>query len=325
MEVATKNKLRSAIEQYSDIPVLGCIARNEELSINERHLGLTTPGEKSASLALIDQLALSMENFVDLDKLLEIAKSPGHNLIVNTQPQPIIANPDIDIAIARDEAFGFYYPDDLYAMRRAGARIHYFSPLNDEKLPPADGLIIGGGFPENFLQKLKANHHMRTQIKSAIKAGLPTYAECGGLMYLSRSITWDKGATGALKDTDYTNTPIPNSKKCAQMVGIIPGDCHMHQKPLGRGFARLEKTPQHPWIKPDCSPNSDADSSGQINAHEFHYASINNLPDDIVYAYKIKRGHGIDGTNDGIVINNMLANFCHFRQNKPVTMGAKFR
>ncbi len=276
-------KLIAAVEHYTDIPVLGALARNDNLAVTERHLGLTTPDEKSGADPLIESLANAVEATLDLDKIQTIA--------AHTQPLPP-PHPDLQIkksstrltiAIARDAAFGFYYEDDLEAFKKAGAKLVFFSPLHDKQLPAADGLFIGGGFPETHMNALEANTAMRQQIKSAIENGLPTYAECGGLMYLSRSIHW-RG-------------------KSANMAGVIPGDCHMHDKPQGRGFAILESTAEHPWLS----------AGKQIKTHEFHYSDITNLPPQTRYAYKLTRGHGIDGKNDGIITNNLLANFCHFR------------
>jgi cobyrinic acid a,c-diamide synthase len=110
----------------------------------------------------------------------------------------------VRIAIARDAAFGFYYADDLDALAAAGAQTVFFDTLKDPQLPPCDGLLIGGGFPECFLEELEANASLRADIRRAIEGGLPTYAECGGLMYLARGIEW-KGRRAA-------------------MVGAIPGD-----------------------------------------------------------------------------------------------------
>jgi len=276
-----EEKLRAAVEYYTDIKVLGAVGRNADLAVKERHLGLTTPQEKSNALPLIDRLADTVKQNVDLDAIFEIAKASAVSAPTRTITKTI--KPDITIAIPRDRAFGFYYEDDLKTFKRAGAELVFFSALGDEKLPQADGLFIGGGFPENHMNELQANHSLRVQIRSAIKNGLPTYAECGGLMYLSRSIEW--------------------SGDNAQMVGAIQGDCQMHAKPQGRGFTRLQPTDDHPWNL----------QFSEFSAHEFHYASINNLPANTRYAYKVTRGHGINGKNDGIIINNLLANFCHLR------------
>jgi len=196
------------------------------------------------------------------------------------------------VAIARDAAFGFYYTDDLDALAAAGAELVPFDTLKDEQLPPCDALFIGGGFPESFLDELAANSRLRGDIRSAIENGLPTYAECGGLMYLARSISWQD--------------------KARPMVGVIPGDIFMHLKPVGRGYVVIEPTEQHPWGRPPCRPAS-ADFSQSLHAHEFHYSEIRGLPADTRFAYVVKRGHGVDGQHDGILRHNLLASYTHLR------------
>ncbi len=152
-----------------------------------------------------------------------------------------------------------------------------------------DGLFIGGGFPETQMAALEANQTMLASIRSAIEGGLPTYAECGGLMYLSHSLTW-RGET-------------------REMVGVIPGDAVMHPRPQGRGYVVREETGAGPWPLPPSRTGVPA----RIPVHEFHYASLENLPDDVTYAWRVVRGHGIDGQHDGIVQGNLLAGFSHLR------------
>ncbi len=273
-----ESKLIAAIDRYNDLPVLGTLPRRDELAVDERHLGLTTPGDVSGALPVIEALADAVEQGVDLEKIVTL----GRAATVESLAKPATNKPaDITIGIPRDAAFGFYYRDDLEALESAGAELKFFSPLEDIELPSVDGLFIGGGFPETHLESLSQNSGLRTQIKTLIQAGLPTYAECGGLMYLCEQIVW--------------------KNQRADMVGIIPGTAVMNERPQGRGFARLKATANAPW------------SSGEFAAHEFHYASLEGLPDDLNYAYEVTRGHGIDGQHDGIVINNMLANFCHLR------------
>jgi cobyrinic acid a,c-diamide synthase len=137
------------------------------------------------------------------------------------------------------------------------------------------------------MDELQSNKTLRTRIKAAIEAGLPVYAECGGLMYLSRSITWHQD--------------------CHEMVGAIPADAVMNHIPQGRGHTQLVPTQNHPWR------GIADDLKGTIPAHEFHYCRLENIDPNLTYAYDVKRGYGIDGKRDGIVMHNMVANFSHLR------------
>ena len=134
------------------------------------------------------------------------------------------------IGIARDAAFGFYYPGDLDALRSAGAELVSFDALHAEHLPPVDGVFIGGGFPETHMEALAANTSLRRELHDAIEGGLPAYAECGGLMYLARGIEWNGRA--------------------APMVGVIPADIVMHRRPVGRGYVHLRETGRGLWPRP---------------------------------------------------------------------------
>ncbi len=275
-----ESKLRAAVETYTDLPVIGAVGRNPALEIGERHLGLTTPAESGAFGAMIKRIGDIVGGSVDLERLESIAASAPP---LGPAPAPVALQPArVRVGIPRDTAFGFYYPDDLEAMQQAGAELVFFNALSDAALPDVDGLFIGGGFPETQMQALAANGAMRQSIKTAVENGLPTYAECGGLMLLCRSLTW-------------------HGQTC-EMVGVVPGDAVMHAKPQGRGYTRLLPTGAHPWKSADG-----------FTAHEFHYARVDNLPQDTVFAYQVQRGHGIDGAHDGIVAHNMLAGFCHLR------------
>ena len=163
-------------------------------------------------------------------------------------PRPTGKGHPVRIGIARDRAFGFYYPDDLDAFENAGAQLVPFDTLNDQRLPQVDGLFIGGGFPECFLEELSANVDLRDEIRSFIENGGPAYAECGGLMYLSRSIAWQGSE--------------------APMVGVIPGDAKVLRRPVGRGYMRFRAMPGHPW------PQVRAAADRIYNVHEFHYSRL---------------------------------------------------
>ncbi len=282
-----ETKLRRVIEHYTDVAVIGAVHRQPALRISERHLGLITSSEANDADAMIAGIAEVVSDQVDLDRILDIAAT-APPLVPSPAPEDNPLAPDVRIAIARDSAFGFYYADDLEALRSAGSVLLPFDTMADARLPDADGLFIGGGFPECHLSALEANAALRGEIRAAIEGGMPTYAECGGLAYLTRSLSW-RGET-------------------REMVGAIPADAVMHEKPQGRGYTRLRETGNGPW------PARDGDGGlAEIAAHEFHYASLENMTAAAVYAYEVLRGTGIDGHHDGFVHKNLLAGFAHRR------------
>jgi cobyrinic acid a,c-diamide synthase len=288
-------KLRRVIEHYTDVTVLGGVHRNPELEIVERHLGLIPSNEEDASTARIHRIRDDIKDQVDIDRVLEVA---GRRPLAYEalQFEPSLAADRVRIGVARDAAFGFYYPDDLLALEQAGAELITINTLEDNRLPELDGLFIGGGFPETHMEALESNTALREQIRQAIENGLPTYAECGGLMYLSRSISW-------------------HGKRC-EMVGVIPADVIMHDRPQGRGYVRLRELAQLPW------PGETAQD--EFAAHEFHYSSLENLDTPMVYAYEVMRGTGVDGKHDGIVINNLLASYSHMRDTRQHRWARRF-
>jgi cobyrinic acid a,c-diamide synthase len=298
-------KLRAVIEHYTDVPVIGAVQEDAELALVERHLGLMPVNETAEAGRHISAIGERIAAQVDLERLLAISHTDVP--LIAPAPQWRSSEKPVRIAIARDAAFGFYYADDLAALAAAGAQVVFFDTLRDSKLPPCDGLLIGGGFPECFLDELEANASLRADIRRAVEAGLPTYAECGGLMYLARSIEW-KGRNAA-------------------MVGVIPGDIRMHDKPVGRGYVILEPNVNHPWrpagqgAAADHAPDP---ASAALHAHEFHYSSLHGLPADTRYAYAVRRGHGIDGQRDGVVLHRLLASYTHLRASGRCDWPAKF-
>ena len=184
-------KLRAVIEHYTDVPVLGAVARKSDMEILERHLGLIPSNEQGDADHYIEQIGTAIGAQVDLDALTALAADCSPPAAPDASPFSIAPpGQPLRIGIARDEAFGFYYPGDLEAMQNAGAELVWIDMLHDPRLPAVDGLFIGGGFPESSMRALQANHGMRDSVRAAIEAGLPTYAECGGLMYLCRSLRW---------------------------------------------------------------------------------------------------------------------------------------
>ena len=286
-------KLRAVIEHYTDVKVLGAIAHDPALALVERHLGLMPNHESDDAAQHVRTIGQRIADQVDLRKVMQIANDamPASVLIPRTpaaiEVTPMSQVPVVRIGIVRDKAFGFYYPDDLQALQTAGAQLVPIDALRDEGLPEVDGLFIGGGFPEVFMSELQANQAMRKSIRLAVDAGLPVYAECAGLMYLARSLRW--------KD------------EVADMVGALPVDVVMHERPVGRGYVTLESTSDAPWAS--TAPRSPQTLKG----HEFHYSSLENVDPSLKFAYRVVRGHGIDGRHDGIVYLNVLASYAHLR------------
>lgn len=284
-----EGKLRAALEHYTDIEVLGAIGRDKTLEIPERHLGLVPANEDASAAVTIARLAAAVSDGIDINRLIETADAAATPA---TETEVIAAAgkppPDVRIGIAIDSAFGFYYRDDLDAFAQAGAELVPFDTLKDSYLPDVDGLFVGGGFPETHLSALAANQDLLANIRGTLASGMPAYAECGGLMYLAQSIRW-------------------HDEKL-DMVGAIPGDIVVDSRPQGRGYVVLEATGKQPW-----SPAAKNASESVISAHEFHYARLENLPDDLDYAFRVKRGNGIDGRHDGLIAGNILAGFAHHR------------
>lgn len=274
------NKQVAAIEHYCGIPVIGTLPRSSDTGIKERHLGLVTIHESSDVQEVIGSLGRIINENCDLDKVMAIAGE----IRTATLPEEKVAtsSPPVRIGVAFDAAFCFYYQDNLDALRAAGAELVFFDTLKDRKLP-ADikGLYIGGGFPESFLAELEENRSIREDILNRIESGLTTYAECGGLMYLTRSI--ERG--GVRK----------------KMVGALQADVLFQEKPVGKGYSELSDLSKNGWFKTDKV----------IKGHEFHYSRLIDVAPDLRFKFKINRGTGIDGKHDGIIYRNVIASYTH--------------
>lgn len=289
-----ESKLRNVIEHYTDVEVVGAIHNDQRFDIEERHLGLVPGHEDPFCEHKIGLLANAVNEQVNLDAILNIA-GQAEKLNTNDASIEIRADnqpKDIRLGLIRCSAFGFYYPDDLQALQDAGAELIEIDPCHQTVLPEVDALFIGGGFPETHMYELEANKGLRTAIKSAIDDGLPAYAECGGLMYLARSIEW-------------------NDDKCS-MVGCVDADIVMESRPQGRGYVQLQETEHSLW------PNA---SEKVINAHEFHYSRFKTVDKNVQFAFHVKRGTGINGKADGYIYKNLMANYSHQRntRNNPWT------
>jgi cobyrinic acid a,c-diamide synthase len=183
--------------------------------------------------------------------------------------------------VIRDRAFTFYYPANLEALVDAGAHLVFIDAFRTASLPYVDALYIGGGFPEIFMEELAANRGLRHDIRSAAEAGLPIYAECGGLMYLARRIIW--------------------GRRTASMVGALPCEVELTDRPQGHGYVIAEAVTGHPFLEPGAT----------IRGHEFHNSRLVNWTGELLTAYQLKRGHGLGDGRDGLVYHNILAGYTH--------------
>ncbi len=267
-----------AIRQKVKVPVLGTIRRNKEIELQERHLGLIPTTERKELEKQILAVANYMKEQIDVDKVVSIARRvPGLHIKNNS----IAKNIKTTIAVALDESFNFYYADNFDTLRSLGAELRFFSPVNDETIPDADGLFLGGGFPEVLADKLEKNSGMLHSIKNAATNGMPIYAECGGLMYLTKSITEFDGKKHSMVDLFDADTVMDKKLTLNYTEAKIAGSCLV------------------------------AKSGKTVRGHEFHYSKIDNVRKDTRFAYKLSKGKGINGRMDGLMEYNTLASYMH--------------
>ena len=263
---------RSMIDPSLTIPSFGYIPRKDELAVESRHLGLKMAHE-SASMGEFGKI---IEDNCNLEALLEAAhNAPTLTNTINTMECKQKAYTRIGVAF--DEAFCFYYQDNLDCLKRSGAELVFFSPLSGS-LPDVDAVYLGGGYPELHLAALESSR-CRQELKHAADSGMPVYAECGGLMYLTESITSDK---------------------TYRMCGILPASAEMTNRIQALGYVKGETVATHSFL-----------SSGQtITGHEFHYSQLH-PSSDARYALRLSRGKGIDGKKDGLISQNVLGCYTH--------------
>lgn len=278
--------LRESIQDAAAIPVIGSVRKLALESFPQRHLGLLPCAEHPGALEFVDQAARIAEDFIDVEKLVLVATGAGYLGAVDKMP--VTGQEDgsvysgLRIGILNDCAFQFYYPENLEALTRSGASLVTISAMEPKALPKLDALYIGGGFPETNAERLADNHVFKKSLLVAAKAGLPVYAECGGLMYLSRHLCMD--------DRTYP------------MVGVFPVDTVMHRKPQGMGYIHVEV----------AAPNPFYPLKSVLIGHEFHYSTVACLDKTLPQCvFRVTRGHGIDGSRDGLCTNNVLATYVH--------------
>ncbi|MEJ5300435.1 MAG: cobyrinate a,c-diamide synthase [Thermodesulforhabdaceae bacterium] len=282
--------IRRAIEESCGVPVVGSIPRLSNNFFPERHLGLIPAFEHFKVREAIDYARNIVKDSVDLEKVLSIAekgRSCGLGFVDFSLSFDSRSAKELGcvIGVIRDEAFQFYYPENLLALEKAGAKLVFFSALADKHLPSnIDGLYIGGGFPEVYAEILAGNDVLKAEIREAIDRGLPVYAECGGLMYLSEYITVDKSSY--------------------PMVGVLPLEVEMYKRPQGHGYVLGQIVEENPFFPVGYS----------FRGHEFHYSRAvlkNDSYRDVRFILKLQKGHGIVEQFDGIVYRNCVALYAH--------------
>lgn len=223
--------VRDAVAHYTGLPCVGYIEKHVNLALKSRHLGLVPAEEVEDALPRIQEAARQAADTLDLPMILELARRAP---VLPAAPRKYPRMDGFRMGLARDKAFSFYYRANLDALEGAGVELVPFSPLEDGELPKGlDGLYLGGGFPEVFKVRLSANMSMRQSIRTALESGLPCYAECGGMMYLSESIDG------------------------AEMVGFLPQVCRMTDRLQRFGYVLV----------------ADLKTGRTYPAHEFHHAA----------------------------------------------------
>ncbi|MBZ4645464.1 MAG: hypothetical protein JG777_953 [Clostridia bacterium] len=276
--------LKTVIEKDTGIPAVGYIPNNSEISLSSRHLGLVPSVEMDDLNSKIKKIRCLVEQYVDIDKLIEISHHVSKIDEFKNPVESMQKMNQVKIGIAWDKAFNFYYHDNLELLEQLGAELVYFSPMNDDKLPEGiDGLYLGGGFPEVFAAQLEQNQSMRLSIKQHIESGLPVYAECGGLMYLTKSIEDFEG-------------------KKYQMVGVIPGCSKMTGKLQRFGYVNVE-------LNRDCIIGQ---KGLKFRAHEFHRSIVDAKGVECCYNVSKMRDGGLLSTwQCGYAMHNVVAGYAH--------------
>ena len=272
-------KTKEAVEKLANTRVLGGIERDNSISMEQRHLGLIPAVEQERISGLVEKWGELIRENIDLDALMEIMDNS--NPIINEyEPiwSPNKTKHKTRIAVPFDEAFNFYYKENLEALEYNNAKIEYFSPIHDEQLPSVDALYIGGGYPEIFKKELSKNTTMLESIKEFSQDNHPIYAECGGLMYLCKTID-----------------SLP-------MVDVFPYHSMLTKRVQGLSYTIAHVQRDNPILKKNTT----------YHGHEFHYSKVeytgSNSND---FAFSMRRGVGITGKYDGLLKNNTLASYIH--------------
>jgi cobyrinic acid a,c-diamide synthase len=270
-------KTKEAVEKLAKTSVIGGIPRSDDIKVEQRHLGLVPAVERQNLLGYIKDWGRVMEENLDLDALKDIMKGAGKLPEGREALWESGRKKRVKIGVALDEVFTFYYQENLESLEANHADLVYFSPLNHEEIPDVDGIYIGGGYPEIFSRELEANQSMRDSLVRFHQEERPIYAECGGLMYLTRSINQH------------------------EMCGIFPYHSRMTKKPQALSYV----------ISKAIEDNIILKEGETFRGHEFHYSKVD-LDDDIPkFAFQVLRGKGIASQKDGLMNKNALASYVH--------------
>lgn len=270
-------KTKEAVETLTNTPVIGGITRNDAIKVEDRHLGLVPAVERENILKSIDQWGETIKENIDLDALISIMKDSGGLPEGREELWKVENSKRVKIGVAMDEVFTFYYRDNLDALEANHADLVYFSPIHDEQIPDVDGLYLGGGYPEIFAGELEANQSMRNSVKKFHQDEKPIYAECGGLMYLTRSI---------------------NNRK---MCDVFDYPSVMTKKPQALSYS----------ISRAIEDNIVVNKGEVFRGHEFHYSRVNLNGDEPAFAFEMLRGRGINDGKDGLMAKNTVASYIH--------------
>ncbi len=283
-----EGKVRANIEKFCNIPVFGSVPKLKATDFPERHMGLVTSEEHSFSETAIEAALKVAEDNIDLDGLYQAVQTSASEKFQNADDPSYLAgknltNPvKVSIGIIRDSAFQFYYPDNIDALVKLGADIHFISPLNETDIPDVDAIYMGGGFPETHAPQLANNAGFRNRLKELSLKGLPIYAECGGLIFLGKTIFLD--------GKEYP------------MSGILPIKFGLSKKPQGHGYTKVEVVNDNPFYE----------MGETLRGHEFRYSSILEIDyQDQEMAFKMERGKGILEKKDGFFKNNTFGTYTH--------------
>jgi cobyrinic acid a,c-diamide synthase len=278
--------VRTSIEQYCGIPVLGAVPKLRGEFFPERHMGLVPYQERPFAEKAVAWATEVVEKNLDLDALWKLAREAepleGSLPSARTPSLGPLKGPDLRVGILQDNSFWFYYPENLQQLKDLGATLIPIDSIRERRFPDLDALYIGGGFPETQAQGLADNITFKESLKQAIEAGLPVYAECGGLMYLGRHL--------CVEGNTYP------------MVGALPVSFILEKKPQGHGYTVLEVSRENPYYE----------VGETLRGHEFHYSkAVLEDGEQSKAVFKVLRGWGLDGERDGLCNKNLLALYTH--------------